>query len=390
MSSIDTALLYSTVGPELRDICDKVLANERLSFDDGLRLYRTPNLTGVGALANIVRERLHGKTTYYVRNQHINYTNICNKFCKFCSFYAKKGGPAPYEMTLEEVRRRLEWHKDVELTEIHMVGGINPRLPYSYYMDLVRTVKDVRPGVHVKAFTAVEIVEIARVGKVSMEQALADLIEAGLDSLPGGGIEILSSRVHEELFGKKLNGEQWKEVARAAAKLGLKQYATMLYGHIETDEERVDHLVQLRDLQDETGNFLTMTPLSFHPEGTELEHIKPLTADCDLRNIAVSRLMLDNFEHIKSFWIMNTVPVTQMALWYGADDADGTVHEYEITYESGKFGHKSQVLTPDNMERMIREVGREPVERDSLYRPIVRNVEHKSERQPLQVLPVSR
>lgn len=360
------------VGQELLPIYEKVENGLRLSFEDGMKLYETPNLTGVGYIANIVRERMHGAKTYFVRNQHINYTNICNKFCKFCSFYAKKGGPDPYEMSLEEVKRRLEWHKDIPLTEIHMVGGINPRLPYSYYMDLVRLVKESRPGIHVKAFTAVEIVEIARVGKCSIDQALADLIEAGLDSLPGGGIEVLSDRVHRELFGKKLNGEEWKMVARAAAKLGLKQYATMLYGHIETNEERVDHLIQLRELQDETKHFLTMTPLCFHPEGTELEEIPHPTGDTDLRNIALCRLMLDNFEHIKSFWIMNTVPVTQMAQWYGADDVDGLVHEYEITYADDDQGNKSQALTYDNMVRMIAEAGRIPIERDSLYREIVR------------------
>lgn len=376
------------VGPDLMDIFAKVDQGTRLSPEDGLRLYETPNLIGVGYLANIMRERRHGKKTYYVRNQHINYTNICNKFCKFCSFYAKKGGPAPYEMSLEEVKRRLDWHKDQPLTEIHMVGGINPRLNYQYYMDLVKLVKESRPGVHVKAFTAVEIVEIARQGKVTVEQALADLIEAGLDSLPGGGIEVLSDRVHEELFGRKLRGEEWKMVARAAAKLGLKQYATMLYGHIETNEERVDHLVQLRDLQDETGHFLTMTPLSFHPEGTELSHIEHATADTDLRNIAVSRLMLDNFEHIKSFWIMNTVPVTQQALWYGADDADGTVHEYEITYKDGEWGNKQQMLTPRRMVEMIEEVDRIAIERDSLYNEIVREEEVEKER--FTALPMAR
>ncbi|GIK32302.1 MAG: aminodeoxyfutalosine synthase [Armatimonadota bacterium] len=362
----------TVVGAELMPLYRKVESGQRLSLEDGLLLASSPNLTGIGFLANLVRERRHGARTYWVRNQHINYTNICNKFCKFCSFYAKKGGPEPYEMSLEEVRRRLDWHREVEVTEVHMVGGVNPRLPYAYYMDLVRTVKSVLPNVHVKAFTAVEIAEIARVGKCSIEQALRDLIEAGLDSLPGGGIEILSDRVHRELFGRKLNGEEWKEVARAAANLGLKQYATMLYGHIETVEERVGHLVQLRELQDETQNFLTMTPLSFHPEGTELEYIPHPTADLDLRWIAISRLMLDNFEHIKSFWIMNTVPVTQLALWYGADDADGTVHEYEITYRDDDIGNKKQVLTVSAMERMIREVGREPIERDSLYRQIVR------------------
>jgi aminodeoxyfutalosine synthase len=292
-------------------------------------------------------------------------------------------------MTLDQVRQSLERHRDVPLTEIHMVGGINPRLPYQYYLDLVRIVKEARPGVHVKAFTAVEIVEIARQGKVTVEQALADLIEAGLDSLPGGGIEILSERVHAELFGKKLNGEEWKDVARAAARVGLRQYATMLYGHIETDEERVDHLIQIRELQDETGHFLTMTPLSFHPEATELEHIEGPTGDDDLRNIAVSRLMLDNFEHIKSFWIMNTIPLTQLALWYGADDADGLVQEYEITYKDGDFGNKRQYLTADGMIRMIEEAGRVPVERDSLYREIAAHVEGPSVPRRLTPLPMA-
>lgn len=377
------------VGDELAPILRKVESGERLSFDDGLTLYKTPNLTAVGYLANLVRERKHGAKTYYVRNQHINYTNICNKFCKFCSFYAKKGGPAPYEYDMDEVRRRIEWHRDIPITEIHMVGGINPRLKYDYYLDLVRTVKESRPGIHVKAFTAVEIVQIAQIGGVSIEQALKDLMDAGLDSLPGGGIEILSERVHKELFGKKLNGEEWKEVARAAAKLGLKQYATMLYGHIETHEELVDHLIQLRELQDETGHFLTMTPLCFHPEGTELQHLKLPTADTDLRNIALCRLMLDNFDHIKSFWIMNTVPVTQAALWYGADDADGLVHEYEITYGEGEFGNKSQSLTYQNMVRMITEAGRIPIERDSLYNEIVR-ADESVDKKPLQPLAVAR
>ncbi|MCW5940092.1 MAG: CofH family radical SAM protein [Fimbriimonadaceae bacterium] len=360
------------VPAELMDVYAKVDRGERLSLEDGVRLWEHPNLTAVAHLANIVRERKHGAKTFFVRNQHINYTNICNKFCKFCSFYAKKGGPDPYEMSIEEVKRRLEWHRDAEITEVHMVGGINPRLPYQYYMDLVRAVKETLPGVHVKAFTAIEIEEIARVGKTTHEQALRDLIEAGLDSLPGGGIEVLSDRVHRELFGKKLDGEGWKSVARAAAKLGLTQYATLLYGHIETTFERVDHLRQLRELQDETGHFVCFTPLSFHPEATDLEHIQGPTGFTDLRAIAVSRLMLDNFDHLKSFWIMNTPEVTQAALWFGADDADGLVHEYEITYKDGEFGNKKQVLNYANMVRMIEEAGRVPVERDSLYREIVR------------------
>ncbi len=359
-----------TVGSDLMDIYDKVEAQERLSYEDGVRLYKAPNLSGVGYLANLVRERLHGDKTFYVRNQHINYTNICNKFCKFCSFYAKKGGPAPYEMDMAEVKRKLMAHIDVPITEVHMVGGIDPRLPYQYYLDLLRTVKETRPGVHVKAFTMVEIVEIQRQAGKPLDEVLKELMAAGLDSLPGGGIEILSERVHKELFDRKLDGEGWMDIARAAAKAGLTQYATMLYGHIETAEERAEHLVKLRELQDETRHFVTMTPLSFHPEGTELEHIQHPTGYDDLRNLAVSRLMLDNFSHIKSFWIMNTPQVTQLSLWYGADDVDGTVHEYEITYKDGEHGNKSQVLTQKNMIKMIEETGRIPIERDSLYHEI--------------------
>jgi aminodeoxyfutalosine synthase len=251
-----------------------------------------------------------------------------------------------------------------------MVGGINPRLPYEYYLDLLRTVKEIRPNAHIKAFTMVELVEIQRQAKKPLEEVLRDLMAAGLDSLPGGGIEILSDRVHQELFDRKLDGEGWMEVARTAARVGLTQYATMLYGHIETLEERAEHLVKIRALQDETRHFVTMTPLAFHPEGTDLEDLPHPTGVDDLRNIAVARLMLDNFAHIKSFWIMNTPQVTQLALWYGADDVDGTVHEYEITYKDGELGNKKQVLTRRQMVQLIEEAGRVPVERDSLYNEV--------------------
>jgi aminodeoxyfutalosine synthase len=376
------------VGRELMDIYEKVIAGERLTYNDGVRLIQHPDLTAVGYLANIVRERLHGQKAYYVRNQHINYTNICNKFCKFCSFYAKKGGPEPYELSLEEVRRRLLMHIDVPITEVHMVGGINPRLPYQYYLDLLRVVKEVRPNVHIKAFTMVELVEIQRQAQKPLEEVLRELMAAGLDSLPGGGIEILSERVHRELFDRKIDGEEWMEVARTVAKVGLTQYATMLYGHIETLEERVEHLVRLRELQDETRHFVTMTPLAFHPEGTELADLPHSTGEDDLRTIAVARLMLDNFAHIKSFWIMNTPQVTQVALWYGADDVDGTVHEYEITYKDGEHGNKRQVLTRRQMIRLIEEAGRIPVERDSLYREVTAPPEEPQPQRHFVPLPV--
>ena len=354
----------------LTRIYDKVMSQERLSADDGLALYQNPNLNAVGALANIVRERMNGGKTYYVRNQHINYTNVCNKGCKFCAFYAQKGGPDPYTMSIAEVQSKLRAHLDIPIKEVHMVAGINPKLRYQYYLDLLRAVKAVRPGVHIKAFTCVEIAEIQRQAKKPLSEVFAELREAGLDSLPGGGIEILSDRVHMELFDRKLDGDQWIEISRAAAAAGMTQYATMLYGHIETLPERVEHLVKMRALQDETGHFVTFTPLSFHPEGTQLSHLPHPTGDGDLRNIAISRLMLDNYRHIKTFWIMNTPQVSQLAQWYGADDLDGTIHEYEITYQDNAQGNKQQVLTRPQLVGLIVEAGRTPIERDSFYNEV--------------------
>jgi aminodeoxyfutalosine synthase len=362
-----------TIGKELMDIYEQVQAGERLGFSEAVRLYRTPNLSGVGYLANIVRERMHGGHTYYIRNQHINYTNICNKHCKFCYFAKnpKDGGPTPYLMSMQDVRAALRRHRDVPITEVHMVGGINPRLPYTYYLDLLHTIKEERPEVHIKAFTAVELVEIQRVAKRPLPEVLNELKKAGLSSIPGGGAEILSERVHKLLHPKKIGAKEWIEVARQVAKAGLPQYATMLYGHVETMEERVEHLLRLRELQEETGHFLAFTPLSFHPEGTYLDYLPAPTGYDDLRNLAVSRLVLDNFPHIKSFWVMNTVQISQISLWYGADDIDGTIHEYEITYPEGHLGEKTQVLTRKQLIKNILEAGRIPIERDSLYNPVV-------------------
>ncbi|MFN3690520.1 MAG: CofH family radical SAM protein [Fimbriimonadales bacterium] len=366
------SVLEVILGRELMPLYEKVMEGKRLSFEDGVLLYTTPNLSGVGYLANIVRERLNGDYAYYIRNQHINYTNICNKGCKFCSFYAQKGGPKPYTLTMDEVRERLRAYKHVPITEVHIVGGVNPRLPYQYYLDLIRTVKAERPEVHIKAFTAVEWEEIARVAQKPLAEVLQEMKAAGVGSVPGGGIEVLSDRIHAALFPKKIDGKRWKEIAREIAAAGLKQYATLLYGMGETVEERVDHFLQLRALQDETGHFLAMTPLSFHPEGTQLAHLPHPSGDDDLRNIAVARLMLDNFPHIKSFWVMNTPAMTQIALWYGADDVDGTVHEYEIVYQDDAPGVRQQVLTRAELIRLIREAGRIPVERDSLYQVVQR------------------
>ncbi|HEY3414836.1 MAG TPA: aminofutalosine synthase MqnE [Armatimonadota bacterium] len=353
---------------DLKDIYSRVLAGQRLTLDDGVRLYESPHLAYVGHMANLVRERMNGDKAYYVRNQHINYTNICQKDCKFCSFYAKKGGPDPYVLSPDDIADRVRRYIDLPVTEIHVVGGIHPRLPYSYYLDLLSAIRQVRPDVHIKAWTMVELAQIHKVGPFeTLEETLTDLQRHGLASCPGGGAEVSSERVHQELFGKKLDSAEWLDIARTAHRSGLRSNATMLYGHIETYAERVEHMIRLRDLQDETGGFLTFIPLAMDPTNTELADIKRDSGIDDLRNIAVARLMLDNFPHIKAFWIMITPPVAQTSLWYGADDMDGTIMEYEITHVGVDAKDHRQGLSQKQMIRLIESAGREPVERDTLY-----------------------
>lgn len=349
----------------LADIHDKVLTGQRLSLDDGLRLYACDELPVLGYLANIVRERKSGDTAYYVRNQHINYTNVCNKLCKFCSFYVKPKDERGYVLSPEQVAARVAEYDQAPITEIHMVGGVNPKLPYQYYLDVLQAMKQARPDAHLKAFTMIEIAQIQRIAKKPLEEIFADMKAAGLESLPGGGAEVFSDRVQGDLFWTKADSEEWLEIAQAAHRAGLPSNATMLYGHIENTEEKVYHLVRLREVQDETGGFLCYIPLSFHPERTELEDLPGPTGCLDLKEIAVGRLMLDNFPHVKTFWIMNTIEISQTALWYGADDIDGTVMDYEITRKS--FTETQQRLTQAELMQRIVEAGRQPLERDSLY-----------------------
>jgi len=346
-------------------IRDKVLAGERLGVDEGLRLYACDELPVLGYLANIVRERLNGDSTYYVRNQHINYTNVCNKLCKFCSFYVKPKDERGYVLSPEQVAARVAAYAEAPITEIHMVGGVNPKLPYEYYLDVLRAMKEARPAAHLKAFTMIEIAQIQRMAKRPLDEIFADLKAAGLESLPGGGAEVFSDRVQGDLFWTKADSEQWLEIAAAAHRAGLPTNATMLYGHIENAEEKAYHLARLREVQDETGGFLCYIPLSFHPERTELEDLPGPTGCLDLKELAIGRLMLDNFPHVKTFWIMNTIEISQTALWYGADDIDGTVMDYEITRKS--FEATRQRLTQAELLDRIVEAGRKPVERDSLY-----------------------
>ena len=352
----------------LSQIHRKVLAGERLSADDGLELYSCADLPVLAHLANIVRERQHGDTTYYVRNQHINYTNICNKLCKFCSFYVKPRDERGYVLQPEQIQERILAYSDAPITEIHMVGGVNPKLPYSYYLDVLQAMKQARPEAHLKAFTMIELAQIQRLARKPLEEMFADMKEAGLESLPGGGAEVFSDRVHEDLFWTKADSEEWLRIAATAHRSGLPSNATMLYGHVENTQDKVFHLARLREVQDETGGFLAYIPLSFHPERTEIDDLPGPTGVLDLKEIAVARLMLDNFPHIKTFWIMNTIEISQVALWYGANDIDGTVMDYEITRRSPE--ETEQRLTQEELLQRIAEAGREPVERDSLYNEV--------------------
>jgi aminodeoxyfutalosine synthase len=355
----------------LKPIADKVLAGERLSMDDGIALYRSPDLLAVGWLANHVRERRHGNITYYNVNRHINPTNVCVAHCKLCAFGRDPNAPGAYTFALEEIYQRAELGVREGATEFHIVGGLHPDLTFDHYLELVRGLKQRCPSVHIKAFTMVEVHYFARIAKLSIEEVLHKMKEAGVDSCPGGGAEIFHPRVRKIICDHKTSGQMWLSTAKKTHQAGLRSNATMLYGHVETEEERVDHLVKLRELQDETHGFVAFIPLAFHPDNTALSHIPKPTGYADLRNIAVARLLLDNFDHIKAYWIMLSPSIAQIALCFGANDLDGTVVEEKIYHDAGA---KTSEFTPRaELERLIRAAGRVPVERDTLYRPVDRS-----------------
>jgi aminodeoxyfutalosine synthase len=360
-----------TEDPKLKPIVEKVLAGERLDFDDGVTLFESNDLLAVGWLAHHVRERLHGKRTYFNINRHINPTNICVASCKLCAFGRKLDSPGTYAMSLEEVFRTAGEGWTEAVTEFHIVGGLHPTLPFEYYVDLLRGLKERFPSVHLKAFTAVEIGYYAHMTRMTVREILERLKEAGLGSLPGGGAEIFAPAVRRVICDHKIGAYMWLKVHRTAHELGLHSNATMLYGHIESARDRVDHLLQLRKLQDETQGFQTFIPLKFHPANTELGKMvqfRESTGFLDLKAVAVSRLMLDNFPHIKAYWVMLTPRVAQVALRFGADDLDGTVVEEKIYHDAGAT--TPQVMRREEIVRLIREAGLEPVERDTLYRPV--------------------
>jgi len=353
----------------LAGVADKVQAGVRLSLDDGVRLFACPDLHAVGWLANQERERRHGALTYYNFNLRLEATNVCVASCLFCSFARLKPGDADaYTLQLEHVFGKLRQRADQPLTEIHVVNGLHPDLPFSYYTDMLRGLKAIRPGIHLKCFTAVEIAFFADTYGMTDEAVLRALMDAGLDSLPGGGAEIFAERVRRKICHDKAGADRFLSIHRIAHGLGLRSNVTMLYGHIETMEERVDHMMRARALQDETGGFQAFIPLAFHPDNNQMRKLPAPSASDTLRVHAVARLMLDNIPHIKAFWIATGVEIAQMALWFGADDLDGTVQEEKIYHMAGS--RTPETLAPADIRRLIRIAGRLPVERDTLYRVI--------------------
>ncbi|HZJ33812.1 MAG TPA: aminofutalosine synthase MqnE [Vicinamibacterales bacterium] len=350
----------------LADIDDKLQAGERLTLEDGVRLFNAPDLLAVGWLANREREKRHGARTYFNYNLRLEPTNVCEASCLFCSFARLKPGmPEAYTMSLEEAWDKLRQRANQPLTELHIVNGLNPHLPFSYYTELLRGFKRIRPGIHLKCFTAVEIAYFADLYKMTDEQVLSELIDAGLDSLPGGGAEIFAERVRKKICHDKADADRYLSIHRIAHQLGLKTNVTMLYGHIETMEERVDHMMRSRALQDETGGFQAFIPLAFHPDNNQMRKLPAPSGTDTLRVHAVSRLMLDNIPHIKAFWIATGLEVAQTSLWFGVDDLDGTVQEEKIYHMAGSSTPEG--MTTAALTRLVRAAGREPLERDTFY-----------------------
>ncbi len=360
---------FRLIDPALAPVAEKVIAGKRLDRDEGLLLATTHDLLGVGRLANLIRERLHGDRTYYNINRHLNPTNVCVASCKLCAFYVpwrerEDGWTYTVEQAVEIAARDV----DESVSELHIVGGLHPKLLVDYYEELFRALKQRFPWVHLKALTMVELDFLAKASRLSLEDTIVRLRDAGLDSCPGGGAEIFAPRVREQICDHKTDGGRWLDIARTVHQAGIRSNCTMLYGHVETAAERVDHLLQLRELQDETGGFQCLIPLAFHPENTSLDHLPPTGGRLDLQTIAVSRLVLDNVPHLKAYWIMLGEKVAQVALQFGANDLDGTIVDERITHAAG--GTAGTGLARQRLEDLILEAGRVPVLRDTLYRPI--------------------
>jgi len=352
----------------LSEVGAKIVQGERLSLEDGMTLYRTSDIAALGMLANLARERLHGHRTYFVRNRHLNPTNVCEADCLFCAFKADPGDSRGWTFSKEDIQSRIQSMITDDIREVHVVGGHNPEIGYDYFVNTIRWIKEVRPQVHVKAYTMAEIFFFSTISGKSIEDVVKDLKAAGLDACTGGGAEILGERVRKKIVRGKVDGEGWLDTARRVHRQGVKSNCTMLYGHIETDEDRVDHLLRLRAVQDETQGFQAFIPLAFHNENNRLKKLNPPTAIDDLKNLAVGRLLLDNIPHVKAYWPMHTPELAQLSLRMGVDDVDGTVVEEHIYHMAG--AKTEQAMSVDEIVDMIRKAGRIPVERDALYHAV--------------------
>lgn len=402
---------HAATDPALERIGESIAEGRRLSIDDGMALYATPDIWGLCELADTVRRRLNGDAAWYNVNRHLNYSNVCALSCKFCEFHRKRGDDGAYERSLDDIRAEAAKARDAGATELHIVGGLHPYLPFDYYTDMMRVIRDEAPRVHIKAFTAVEVVHLAKIARMfkqadrasGIRWVLERLKDAGLGSLPGGGAEVFDDRVHDEAFKGKIRSDVWLDVHRVAHELGLNTNATILYGHIDQRRERLVHMDMLRTAQDAAlkrlgyepgcdgavtltrddvrpptpamnnrgGYFQTIIPLPFFPDGSELENLPGPSGLENLRTLAVARLMLDNFPHVKAFWIMQTLPMAQLQLTAGADDLDGTVVWYDITKVGGAGTHQETSVA--DLQKAAREAGFTPMERDTLYRRVERD-----------------
>jgi aminodeoxyfutalosine synthase len=363
------SLTARLIPPELRKIYEKVLAGERISDAEGLALYRSKNLNALGAIANIVRERKNGNVATYIHNQYVNYSNVCVLSCQFCAFGARKRDAHAFELSIDEIVDRVRLALQRGITEIHMVGGLHPTLKADWYLDLLRQLRALDPNLFIKAFTAVEMKHLSeRIFKLPMRATMELLREAGLGALTGGGAEIFDQSVRDQICRGKETAEEWADVHRTWHQMGMRSTATMLFGHIETLEQRVDHLRRLRELQDETHGFTGFVPFACVPETTAMSHIKPATAHEELCNLAVSRIYLDNFDHLTAYWVSLGLPLAALALNYGVDDLHGTIMEEKIFHMAGATTPTQQAA--EALERAIREAGREPMQRDTWYRRI--------------------
>lgn len=363
----------------LNKIEKKILSGKRITSEDALALFSSDDIYTLGRLANYVAVNKNGNHAYFIQNRHVNPTNICVNRCKFCAFSRSKGEKGAYELSIEEIIKKLKrgqvLHNSKSLThtspsynEVHIVGGLHPDWSFDYYIELLKTIKKTLPNLHIKAFTAVEIDYLSKISGLSLKKTLICLKESGLNTMPGGGAEILSGRVRNKICPEKISGKKWLKVMETAHGVGIKSNATMLYGHLENYRDRVEHMFKLRDLQDKTGGFQAFIPLAFHPMNTKIDRAKYTSGIDDLKTIAVSRLFLDNFAHIKAYWIMLGEKIAQLALMFGADDLDGTIVEEKITHSAGALS--GVALTKRELINLISKAGKVPIERDSFYRPV--------------------